>query len=143
VRHGESHVNVDGWNQGYIDTGLTELGKRQAESLATWMAQHVRIDALYTSTMARSLETTTYLAQSTGLAAVHDETRFGSIFRQFACPTGPCRFSMPSGHRSRLTHWQNGENWLLFRVRVGRFLDECENTTAAIPKNGGRSVTAV
>ena len=69
VRHGQSYVNLKDWDQGYVDVGLTPLGQRQAASAAQWLAQNARIDALYTSTMARALETTAYVTQSVDLTA--------------------------------------------------------------------------
>jgi len=56
IRHGQSFVNLEDWEDGYVDAGLTPLGQRQAEKLAQWLAANVQLDALYTSTMARTLE---------------------------------------------------------------------------------------
>jgi broad specificity phosphatase PhoE len=135
VRHGESYVNVDGWDQGYIDTGLTKLGQRQAESLAAWMAQHARIDALYTSTMARALETTAYLTQATGLTAIRDDRlrEFGNCYADgTAVPPEamPIVYAEFWGTERPYTPIDDkgGESWILFRLRVGRFLDELIET---------------
>ncbi len=152
VRHGESFVNLEDWDQGYIDAGLTELGKKQAETLATWMAQHARIDALYTSTMARTLETTAYLTQATGLAAIHDDRlrEFGNCYANgSAVPPEamPIRYAEFWGTERPYTPIDNasGESWLLFRLRVGMFLDELiekhgngdPETTVVIVCHGG------
>ena len=131
VRHGESYVNLEDWDQGYIDTGLTELGKQQAESLAAWMAQHVRIDALYTSTMARTLETAAYLTQAAGITALRDDRirEFGNCYAdgsavppdampiQYAEFWGTERPYMPIDN-------DGAESWVQFRLRVGWFVDD-------------------
>ncbi len=82
IRHGQSHVNLDDWDGGYIDTGLTSLGQRQSERLARWIAEHMRADVLYTSTMARSLETAAYLAKALKLEARPDDRlrEFGNCY---------------------------------------------------------------
>jgi broad specificity phosphatase PhoE len=130
VRHGQSYVNLDDWDGGNVDTGLTPLGKRQAASLAQWLVQQVRIDALYTSTLARASETAAYLAEAAGIDAQPDDRlrEFGHCYddaRPIPPEALPIHFA---GFWA--TQWPytpigpNVESWLLFRVRVGRFLDD-------------------
>ena len=65
IRHGQSHVNLAEWESGNTDEGLTELGQRQAAALGRWLPGHVpEIDALYTSTMRRALETAEHVAKA-------------------------------------------------------------------------------
>jgi len=73
VRHGQSYVNLDDWEGGYVDAGLTPLGRQQAERMGQWMAENARIDALYTSTMARTLETSAAITAATGITAQPDD----------------------------------------------------------------------
>lgn len=53
------------------DPPLSELGQRQAERLADWLAKE-RLDALYVSPMRRAVETATPLSQTTGLELRHE-----------------------------------------------------------------------
>ncbi|MCU0508659.1 MAG: histidine phosphatase family protein [Anaerolineae bacterium] len=56
VRHAESLRNREG-EKVAIDTGLTELGWRQAHAVAEWLAARYRPDALYSSDLIRSQQT--------------------------------------------------------------------------------------
>ena len=53
IRHGQSHVNLEEWESGNTDEGLTELGQRQAAALAEVDAgtESVEPNAIYASTM--------------------------------------------------------------------------------------------
>ena len=68
VRHGESDVTVRGIFGGEETcTGLSELGRRQAEALRDrWQREDFVADALYSSTMPRALETAEILKDAFG-----------------------------------------------------------------------------
>ena len=57
---------------GPADPGLSDLGQRQAEALATWLAPE-RIEAVYTSPLRRSVETAEPVGEALGLAVTPDE----------------------------------------------------------------------
>ena len=61
VRHGQSEANLEGVFAGQIDPALTELGYRQAECTAEFIAKTYSVDAVYSSDLQR--------AYHTGLAA--------------------------------------------------------------------------
>jgi len=68
VRHGQSVGNRDGIVQGHLDSPLSDLGRRQAEALATaWRADGVRFDHLLSSPLLRARQTAEILARSLGL----------------------------------------------------------------------------
>ncbi len=74
IRHGQSFVNLKEWTGGNQDTGLTELGHRQAAALGAWMPGEVpKIDALYASSMLRARETADYLALAYGVDRISDD----------------------------------------------------------------------
>ena len=56
VRHGETEWNVDGKQQGHLDSPLTALGVQQAEALAAGLADR-KIDVIYSSDLGRALQT--------------------------------------------------------------------------------------
>jgi probable phosphoglycerate mutase len=130
VRHGQSYVNLEDWSEGYTDAGLTPLGQRQAENLGRWMADNVRIDALFTSTMARTLETARYLSAATGITAVPDDRlrEFGNCYSDGSLvPAEAMPIVYPEfwgTERPYTCISERGESWMLFRVRVGTFLDD-------------------
>lgn len=153
VRHGQSYVNLEDWDGGYIDAGLTPLGQRQAESLSHWLAENIQIDALYTSTMARTLETTQYIEAATGLTAQQDDRlrEFGNCYATgLAVPPEamPVQYAEFWGTERPFTQISSdGESWMLFRARVSTFLndilerhpngDNQTDTTVVIVCHGG------
>jgi probable phosphoglycerate mutase len=58
--------------EGPADPPLAELGHRQAEALAAWLADE-QIDAIYTSPLQRAVETAVPLSKATGLGTIVDE----------------------------------------------------------------------
>jgi 2,3-bisphosphoglycerate-dependent phosphoglycerate mutase len=71
VRHGETEWNLDGRMQGHSDSRLTPLGLRQAEAVASRLANEP-IDAIHASDLGRAMRTAEALAKVTGLAAAPD-----------------------------------------------------------------------
>lgn len=57
---------------GPADPPLAELGRRQAEALAAWLATD-ELHAIYTSPLRRAVETAEPLAAATGLGSIVDE----------------------------------------------------------------------
>ena len=55
TRHGESVFNRDRLSP--VDSPLTELGRREARLLGSWLAEHEELAAIYTSTLRRARET--------------------------------------------------------------------------------------
>jgi broad specificity phosphatase PhoE len=62
VRHGETDWNADGRLQGQTDRPLSDFGRRQARQLADALAEE-RLDAIYSSDLARARETAEIVAQ--------------------------------------------------------------------------------
>ena len=78
LRHGETvhtaHKRFSGW--GGDDPGLSDVGRQQAELVASHLKTSVTIDAIVTSPMARTRETADIIASALGLAvAVEDDIR--------------------------------------------------------------------
>lgn len=71
VRHGETDWNFVGRWQGNSDTPLNDAGREQARALADTLE---RVDAIYSSDLARARETAEILAERLGLP-VHLDVR--------------------------------------------------------------------
>lgn len=130
LRHGQSYVNLDDWEKGYLDVGLTDLGHQQAQLAAHWIAEHLVVDALYTSTMVRTLETTAYLEQALGITAQRDDRlrEFGNCYASgdpVPATSMPIEYAEFWGtQRPHTPIGEGAESWMIFRGRVSRFLDD-------------------
>ncbi|MFN3385573.1 MAG: 2,3-bisphosphoglycerate-dependent phosphoglycerate mutase [Candidatus Thermochlorobacter sp.] len=56
IRHGESQWNLENRFTGWVDVGLTDLGRAQARE-AGLKIKHIPIDVAYTSVLYRAIET--------------------------------------------------------------------------------------
>jgi len=66
ARHGETEWNVARRPQGRLDSPLTERGREHAEALAR-IADHVKVDAIFTSPLGRAAATAARCGDRTGL----------------------------------------------------------------------------
>ena len=73
IRHGETDWNTERRIQGNTDTPLNATGLAQAKRLATRIAAAEKIDALYTSPLARARMTADMIAQQCGIVATPDD----------------------------------------------------------------------
>jgi probable phosphoglycerate mutase len=76
VRHGESKHHVEGLTGGWTNTGLTNLGKKQAELTGYRLQSFVRsrTSILYTSDLDRAVETAQILGKILGVKPLYDES---------------------------------------------------------------------
>ncbi len=134
IRHGQSFVNLEDWDQGYQDAGLTELGHKQALAVAQWMPQEVASpDIIYCSTLSRTRETVAPLAAAYKMDVVFDDRirEIGNNRHDHApYPSEglPYRFAdFWSSERpfSPVTDVvESAEAMIHFRARIGIFLEE-------------------
>jgi broad specificity phosphatase PhoE len=118
VRHGQAHAGFSGTIGGPLGcTGLTDVGRQQAEALRDHLATsgRLRADALVVSTIPRAIETAAIIAPGLGLDI--------------------------SGHHHDLCEVHTGEadglEWEEYRVRYGDFDMEAEPDRVFAP--GGES----
>lgn len=71
ARHGATQHNLDGRFTGQSDASLSQLGERQAEALATRLAD-MRFDALVSSDLARARQTAEAIARHSGQPVILD-----------------------------------------------------------------------
>ena len=82
LRHGQTELSVQRRYSGRGDPALTELGRRQAEAAARYLAQRGGIAAVISSPLQRAYDTAAAAAQGLGLDVTVDddliETDFGA-----------------------------------------------------------------
>jgi ribonuclease H / adenosylcobalamin/alpha-ribazole phosphatase len=82
LRHGQTELSVQRRYSGRGNPALTELGRRQAEAAAQYLAQRGGIAAVISSPLQRAHDTAAMAAKALGLAVIADddliETDFGA-----------------------------------------------------------------
>lgn len=73
VRHGQSEANLEGVFAGQIDPALTELGYRQAECTAEFIARTYTVDGIYSSDLQRAYHTGLAVSEKLGLPITTDQ----------------------------------------------------------------------
>jgi len=73
IRHGQSKADILNVHAGRADFELTELGIRQAQAMANWVAREYDVKRIYSSPLKRARQTAEQLAKIVGLE-VQEET---------------------------------------------------------------------
>lgn len=74
IRHGQSLANASDLFAGHSDFDLSDFGKLQASLAATYLQQHERIDAIYSSDLLRAYHTACPIGEAFGLPVQKDTT---------------------------------------------------------------------
>ena len=72
IRHGQSQANLDGIFVGHINSPLSDLGMRQAELTASYIAETYHVDTVYASDLDRAFYTGKRVADLLGLPITAD-----------------------------------------------------------------------
>lgn len=142
IRHGETAWNVEKRIQGHTDIPLNETGRAQALAMA-FNAAHQRFDAIYSSDLARALETAQVLAQREDhkvkpLPQLR-ERHFG-IFQGLTADEGAARHPEAYAHylaRDLDYDFETGESLRQFSRRVADAIDWL------VRHHGGQTIAAV
>ena len=126
ARHGETDWNRDGRWQGYSDTPLNEVGRKQAGELGDSLDG---IDAVYSSDLARARETAEIVAARLGVEVKVDE-RLRE--RSFGAWEGLTMEEIERRYEQAHVRWRAGEGhgaddaeaFDAFAARVHSFLEE-------------------
>jgi broad specificity phosphatase PhoE len=126
VRHGETDWNAQHRWQGHSDTPLNDAGRNQAGVLA---GELERVDAVYSSDLARARETAEILAERIGL-----EVRLDPRLRErgFGAWEGLTTEEIEASFPDEQSRWRAGigagasdaEPFDVFAARVGSFVED-------------------
>lgn len=150
VRHGEAQCHVDqvvGGTKGC--TGLSDLGRRQAEALRQRLARTgelAAVDVLYASTLPRAVETAEAIAEAVGASTIERDADLcelqpgeadGITWEDFRA-----RYTYPGQGGDLYRPMAPGaESWAVFSARVGaalaRLAAEHEGRTVVVACHGG------
>ena len=107
VRHGFSVANKAQRFAGHVDAPLTELGKKQAEHVAEYLAANEHIDKIIYSGLTRTRQTAAPLGERLGLP-LHADTALRELFAGLW-------ENMPYRDINRLFH----DDWMTWRFDIG------------------------
>ncbi len=151
VRHGETDWNAELRFQGHADRPLNETGRAQARALADELAS-VPADAIYSSDLARALETAEILSERLGLPVTAlRELREIDVGDWEGLTREEIDVQFPSGSRawrSGKPGWSGGETYEQLAARVlpalERIARDYPNGRVVVVGHGGtiRSVRA-
>lgn len=146
VRHGQSLYN-SGATQTDPDSGLTELGWRQARAAAEWLARRYRPDAVVSSTLVRAQQTGEVIAERLGM-----ELKLQPGLEE---ATQIYWTELPFGQADPLAAWdvawrpdpQTAPNYSAFRARIreslARLLSDYAGKTVIAVAHGGTIGTII
>jgi broad specificity phosphatase PhoE len=121
ARHGESDWNAANRFQGHSDRPLTELGRRQAHALAGLVAGQ-NVEAIYSSPLARALETARIVADRTGLdVTTRDDLREVDTGSWSGLSRAEVKERFPEGFQRWISGgagWEDGESYDEMAARV-------------------------
>jgi len=147
IRHGVTLHNLEYRYTGWGDPDLTELGQRQAELMARFVASHYQVERLYTSPLRRAWQTALPLSQALGLPVEArpnlKEMFFGDV-EGLTASEFQARFPEVYAAARDLSNlefaWPNGEHRGAFFERVKRAVDSLlappEGTLAVVTHGG-------
>ena len=145
VRHGQASHNLAARWEGWGDSPLTPLGRRQAEAVAHRLAAcSPPVARLYVSPLPRARQTAEPIARRLGLSETpHNGLReidFGQVAgltQEMFAQTMPQVYARWLNRRDLTFQFPGGEQRLAFYRRVGRALDEI------IERSAGQTVVVV
>jgi broad specificity phosphatase PhoE len=122
ARHGESDWNAANRFQGLSDRPLTELGRRQAESLADELVATASPSAIYSSPLRRAFETAAIVGTRTGLEPRPvDDLREVDVGGWAGLSRSDVESRFPEAFRRWLDGgegWEDGESYADMSARV-------------------------
>ena len=99
IRHGERVFNLKARYTGQTDVPLTEKGIEQAKITAEYILKNYKIDAVYSSDLARAIDTARPVAEPLGLkiktdngvweAELYDVSISGTVAERLGAPLAP------------------------------------------------------
>jgi broad specificity phosphatase PhoE len=126
VRHGETDWNRDLRFQGHADRRLNETGREQARTIAEELARE-KIDAIYTSDLARARETAELIAERAGVPFILEpQLREIDVGEWQGLTRLEIEERFPDGMRNwheRGHGWENGETYDELTERVLEAVD--------------------
>lgn len=146
IRHGETRWNVEGREQGHLDSALTPRGSQQSRAVAERL-RGGRFSVLYSSDLGRAIQTAEIISAVTGVRITRDiglrERNMGvfeGLTKQEMAQRFPAEYSeyRRIGHEFRIPQGESGRERLERSIRVLNAIAERHpNETVVAVTHGG------
>lgn len=145
IRHGQSEADILGVHEGRADFPLTELGKYQAEKMATYVCENYPPDIIISSPLKRAKSTALILKEKARceLHVELDLMEFNNgVLAGLSREEAAIMYPLPKNGRPAHIPIQDGESELEFRFRAERIFhkivhDYQAHERVAIVSHGG------
>lgn len=145
IRHGESEADLLGVHEGRADFPLTSLGERQADLMATYVAETYSPTLILTSPLKRARKTAAILNGKIGCELVEDPLlkEFNNgVLAGLSREEAAIKYPLPEGGRPIHVPIQEGESELDIRFRAENVLskilvDYQEHDVVVLVSHGG------
>ena len=148
VRHGEPDHLINDFTGGWTDSRLTQLGKTQALQTGEYLAELIgdRQFGLYSSDLARAIETSELIAESLPIKPVLTPAlrELNNGAAADLSNADAARIANPI--TQPLVDWYpypESENWREMSTRVIEFLDKITDNLALLVMHGGSANAAI
>jgi 2,3-bisphosphoglycerate-dependent phosphoglycerate mutase len=124
VRHGQSIADLEDRHEGRADFMLTELGCRQAKSVANWIKNHYEIDIILSSPLKRAAKTAEFISEATCANIIFYEELMewnnGLLAGLYRAEANE-KFPLPQDGRKPHDEFAQSESYINFRARSETF----------------------
>lgn len=127
IRHGESEADLLGVHEGRADFPLTSLGERQADLMATYVAETYSPQLILTSPLKRARKTASILNEKVACELVEEPLlkEFNNgVLAGLSREEAAIKYPMPEGGRPIHVPIQDGESELDIRFRAENVLNK-------------------
>ncbi|KAB8138161.1 histidine phosphatase family protein [Gracilibacillus oryzae] len=117
IRHGESEADILKVHEGRADFSLTDLGNKQAQVMADRIYEEFPLDVIWSSTLKRARETTSYLSKLMDCEVHYEDNLMehnNGLFAGVAFDKAD-HLAMPQHLHDR---FPEGESYIEFRMRI-------------------------
>jgi len=137
IRHGQSVADIEGHHEGSADFPLTELGRRQAQAAAEWIARYYPPDAIVASPLCRAAETAHCIAGSIALPVILDDAlreKANGVYAGLTFEYASQRYPRPEGGWKDHESPPGGESRIAFHARVQGYWSRLLATESPPPR---------
>jgi len=120
VRHGQSVADIEKRHEGRADFPLTELGRKQAISVAEWIAKHYPAALILASPLKRAAETARTIAERLSISVDFDDDLMefdNGVLAGLLKEEAIKKYPKPVGGRPPHECIPGGESEISFRAR--------------------------